>query len=88
MYIFFKFLIFLIDKVKLTRSIWNLVTQSKSLKANIKYLDMNNWYGYVMSKFLPSQIDRSKRVWLTEIYASNISRGCVLEVDIEFPKEL
>ena len=49
---------------------------------------MNNWYGYVMSKFLPSQIDRSKRVWLTEIYASNISRGCVLEVDLECPKEL
>ena len=56
MYLFFEkvreveFLIFLIDIVKPAASIPNLMTQSK--KRNIIYLDVNDLYGYAMSKFL------------------------------------
>ena len=58
-------------------------------KHNI-YLDANNLYGYAISKFLPTcefkwidpkQFDLNK-------YNSNSSKGCVVEVDIEYPKEL
>ena len=47
-------------------------------------------YGYVISKFLPisgfkwidpKELDLNK-------YTSNSSKGCVLEVDLEYPKEL
>ena len=31
-------------------------------------------------------MDRSKRVWLNK-YTSSSSEGCVLEVDLEYPKE-
>ena len=34
-----------------------------------------------MSKFLPKEFDLSK-------HTSNSSKGCVLEVDLEYPKEL
>ena len=56
----------------------------------IIYLDANNLYGYAMSKFLltsgfkwidPKEFDLNK-------YTSNSSKGCVLEVDLEYPKEL
>ena len=40
-------------------------------------ISSNNWI----------QIDRFKRVWLNE-YTSNSSKGCVLEIDLEYPKEL
>ena len=56
----------------------------------IIYLDINNLYGYAMSKFLPTSgfkwID-PKEFDLNK-YASNSSKGCVLEVDLEYPKEL
>ena len=51
---------------------------------------MNNLCGFVMSKFLltsgfkwidPKDFDSIK-------YSSNSSKGCVLEVDLEYPKEL
>ena len=54
------------------------------------YLDANNSYGYAMSKFLPiggfkwidpKEFDLNK-------YTSKSSKGCVLEVDLEYPKEL
>ena len=54
------------------------------------YLDANNLYGYTMSKFFPTsgfkwinpkQSDLNK-------YDSNSSKGCVLEVDLKYPKEL
>ena len=54
------------------------------------YLDANNLYGYEMSKFLsingfkwidPKEFDLNK-------YTSNSSKGCVLEVDLEYTKEL
>ena len=54
------------------------------------YLDANNLYGYAMSKFAPTSgfkcID-PKALGLNK-YISNSSKGCVLEVDLEYPKEL
>ena len=53
------------------------------------YLDTNNLHGYAMSKLLPTGgfkwID-PKDFDLT-IYCSNSSKGCVLEVHLEYPKE-
>ena len=54
------------------------------------YLDANNLYGYAMSKFLPT----SGFKWINpkgfdlNKYTSNSSKGCVLEVDLEYPKQL
>ena len=45
---------------------------------------MNNLYGYAMSKF---QMDRSKMFNLNK-YTSNSSKVCIIEVDLEYPKEL
>ena len=62
----------------------------KQESKHITYLDTNNLYGYAMSKFLqitgfkwidPKEFDLSK-------YTSNSLKGCVLEVDLEYPKEL
>ena len=54
------------------------------------YLDINNLYGYVMSKFLLTNasiwID-PKEFDLNE-YTSNSSKECVLEVELEYLKEL
>ena len=53
-------------------------------------LDVNNLYGYAMSKFLPTSgfkwID-PKELNLNK-YTSNSLEGCVLEIDLEYPKEL
>ena len=63
------------------------MTQNKN--QNI-YLVANNLHGYGMSKFLltsgfkwidPKDFDRNK-------YSRISSTGCVLEVDLEYPKEL
>ena len=57
---------------------------------HIIYLDANNLYGYAMSKFLPAsgfkwidpeEFDLNK-------YTSSSSKGDVLKVDLEYPKEL
>ena len=50
------------------------------------YLDANNLYGYEMSKFLPA----SGFKWIDPMnkYKSNSSKGYVLLVDLEYPKEL
>ena len=62
----------------------------KQESKHIIYLDANNLYGYAMSKFLltsgfkwidPKEFDLNK-------YTSNSSKGCVLEVDLEYRKEL
>ena len=57
---------------------------------HITYLDANNLYGYAMSKFIPTSgfewID-AKESDLNK-YTSNSSKGCVLEFDLEYPKEL
>ena len=63
------------------------MTQNKN--QNIIYLHANNLYGYAMSKFLPTSgfkgID-PKEFDLNK-YTSDSSKGCVLEVDLEYPKE-
>ena len=91
MYIFFE---------KGTRGRISYISNRYS-RANNKYLkfydlkqeskhDTYNLYGYAMSKFLPTsrfkwinpkEFDRNK-------YSSNSSKVCVLEVDLEYPKEL
>ena len=61
----------------------------KELK-HIIYLDSNNLYGYAMPKFLPAsgfKCTDPKEFHLNK-YTSNSSTGCVLEVDLEYPKEL
>ena len=64
------------------------MTQSKN--QNIIYLDGNNLYRYAMSKFLPTSGFR----WIDldecdlNKCTSNSLKGCVLEADLEYPKEL
>ena len=59
----------------------------------ITYLDMNNLYGYAMSQYLPY----ANFKWVKNIneieqklmkIESNSSTGYILEVDLEYPKEL
>ena len=56
----------------------------------IVYWHVNNLYGYVMTKFLPT----SGFKWLDpkefdlNQCISNGSKGCILKVDLEYPKEL
>ena len=56
----------------------------------IIYLDATDLYGYAISKFLPTggfkwmdpkDFDLNK-------YTSNSMKGCVLEVNLKYPKEL
>ena len=60
----------------------------KQESKHIVYLDANNLYGYAM--FPPKS--GFKWIHLKEFdlnkYTSNSSEGCVLEVDLEYPKEL
>ena len=53
-------------------------------------LDVNNLYGYATSKFLPTGgfkwIDPKE--FNLNRYTSNSSKGCVIEVDFEYQKEL
>ena len=53
-------------------------------------LDTNNLYGYAMSKCLPT--GGFKLIYPKEFdmnnYTRNSSKGCVLEVDLDNPKEL
>ena len=62
----------------------------KQESKHIIYLEANNLYGYAMSKYLP----RNGFKWIDpndfdlNKYTSNSSKGCVLEVDLESPKEL
>ena len=54
------------------------------------YLDANNLYAYTMSKFLPKsefKLIDPKEFNLNK-YASNSSKGCVIEADPKYPKEL
>ena len=82
-----EFLVFLIDIAKPAISILNLITQNKN--QNI-YLDASNVSGYVIFKFLPT----SEFKWIDpkefdlNKYTSSSSERCVLEVDLEYPKEL
>ena len=57
---------------------------------HIIYLEANNLYGYAVPKFLP--VSGFKYIDLNGFdlnrYTSNSSQACVLEVDLEYPKEL
>ena len=63
---------------------------SKQKPKHFIYLDTNNVYGYAMFKFLPTSgfkwIDPQVRD--LNKCTSNSSKKCVLEVDLEYPKEL
>ena len=62
----------------------------KQESKHIRYLDANNLYGYAMSKFLPTcgfKCIDPKESDLNKC-TSNSSKRCVLEVDLEYPKEL
>ena len=59
----------------------------------IMYLDANNLYGWAMSQYLPTGGFR----WMTEKqinkinlakYKEDSKKGLILEVDLEYPKEL
>ena len=59
----------------------------------IMYLDANNLYGWAMSQYLPTGGFK----WMTEKQINNINlakyyedsnKGSILEVDLEYPKEL
>ena len=59
----------------------------------IQYLDANNLYGWAMSKKLPT--DEFKWIDNNEInedfiknYDENNDKGCILEVDVKYPKRL
>ena len=55
---------------------------------HVIYLDANNLYGYAMSTFLlTNDFKWSKQIDLNK-YTSNSSKGCILKVDLEYPKEL
>ena len=62
---------------------------SKTRIKDIKYVDVNNLYSYALFKFLPTSgfkwID-PKELHLNK-YTRNYSNGCVLEVDLGYPKE-
>ena len=57
----------------------------------IPYLDANNLYGWAMSQKLPTGDFRwVKCPWLINLdsYNENSAKGLILEVDLEYPKEL
>ena len=65
----------------------------KASSKYIMYLDANNLYGWAMSQYLPTGGFR----WLTECqidkidlakYKEDSNKGIILEVDLEYPKEL
>ena len=63
----------------------------KQESKHIIYLDANNLYGYAMSTFLPTSAFnkwRGPKEFDLNKYTSNSSKGCVLKVDPEYPKEL
>ena len=61
----------------------------KQESKHILCLDADNLHDYAMSKFLP--ISRLKQIDPKEFklskYTSNSSKGCVIKVDLEYPKE-
>ena len=65
----------------------------KASSKYIMYLDANNLYGWAMSQYLPTGGFK----WMTEKqinnldlakYKENSKKGLILEVDLEYPKEL
>ena len=64
--------------------------EPEQVSKHIIYLDANNLYGYIMSKFLP----KSGLKWINpkeralNKYTSNNSKRCFLKVDLEYSEEL
>ena len=52
--------------------------------------DANNLYGSAMSKFLPTNSYKwtDPKEFELNKYTSNSSKGCVIEIDLEYPKDL
>jgi len=61
-------------------------------KKYLVYLDENNLYGWAMCKPLPIRGSKGKSVIPTEeeilSMRENEKKGCILEVDLEYPQEL
>ena len=64
--------------------------EPKQEPQHIISLEANNIYGYAMSKFLPTSSFRwiDPKEFDLNKYTSNSSKRCILEVDLEYPKEL
>ena len=56
----------------------------------IMYLDANNLYGWAMSQYLPTGGFKWKKIDKLNLdsYKENSKKGLILEVDLEYPKEL
>ena len=56
----------------------------------LRYLHANNLYGYTRSEFLPTGGFKwiNPKGFNSNKYSSNSLKGCVLEVDLEYSKEL
>ena len=54
------------------------------------HLDASNLYGYAMPKILPARALKwmDPKEFDLNKYTSNSSKGCVLEINLEYPKEL
>ena len=63
---------------------------AKQGSKHIIYLDANNLYGYAISKFPPTSGFKwiNPSVFDLNKYTSNSSKKCVLEADLDYPKEL
>ena len=68
-----------------------MMTSTKKLSKFIIYLDMNNLYGWAMSKYLP--YERFK--WLKKVDGFDVmsigkksKTGYILEADLEYPDKL
>ena len=83
------FLILLIAMLKPIISMKNYQEGEES--SYIMYLDANNLYGWAMSQKLPCRnfrwIDCPEHIKL-ENYYENSAKGLILEVDLEYPREL
>ena len=71
----------------------NKYLKSSDPKQDLKhiiYLDSNNLCGYAMPKFLPTTglKWRDPKEFDLNKYTSNSSKGSVLKLDLEYPKEL
>ena len=63
---------------------------AKQESKHIIYLDANNLYGHEISKFLLTSGFKwiNPRAFDLNKYTSNSSKKCVLEADLDYPKEL
>ena len=59
----------------------------KQESKHIIYSDVNSFYGYAMSEFLPTSEFRWKDMKEFDLnkYTSNSSKGCLVGADIEYP---